>query len=156
MIMDLHEEKELERFIHEQLRKLPEREAPADLVESVLNSIAAQKNRPWWRQPFTDWPRGNQALLFAALGAIFGGVFYLAWTPAEQLTAGSLLQAAQPFAWITGILEALASSAVLAVKYMPWPWLAGLAGVFALLYLACVGTGVALYRVTARPAHDRI
>ena len=73
----------LEKFIDQQLKKLPEREAPDNLVANVLAALAARENRPWWKQPFTSWPRNSQAFLFAALSMVFAGVVYLAWRPAE-------------------------------------------------------------------------
>jgi hypothetical protein len=151
LIMDAPENKELERFIHEQLRKLPEHEAPANLLENVMKVIAARRALPWWKQPFTEWPRQNQALLFAALAMMLGGAFYLAWTPAEQLSAAALAEKARPFAWLR-IAETVFGSFLLALRNLPWSWLAVIAAVFMMMYTACVGAGLALYRITAHRA----
>jgi hypothetical protein len=153
--MESPEQKELERFIHEQLRKLPEHEAPVNLVENVLQTILAREHLPWWKQPFTSWPRRNQTLLFAALAMVFGGAVYLAWAPAGQLTAESLLARARPFGWVTGVAETVFGSAALALRNMPWSWLAGIAAVFTMMYAACVGAGLALYRVTSPRSTSR-
>jgi hypothetical protein len=147
--MESPEQNELERFIHEQLRKLPEHEAPVNLVENVMKAIAAHESLPWWKQPFTSWPRNNQALLFAALALAFCGAVYAAWSPAEQLTAGSLVERARPFAWITGVAQTVFGSFMLAMRNLPWQWMAAIAAVFMIMYAACVGAGLALYRITA-------
>src|SRR5688572_6306754 len=81
--MELPEQKELEQFIHQQLKKLPEREAPAELVSNVFAAIAARENAPWWKQPFTSWPRNTQALLYTAVSLVFIVSVYYAWRPAE-------------------------------------------------------------------------
>ena len=147
--MESQEQKELERFIHEQLRKLPAHEAPVNLVENVMRTIAARKNAPWWKQPFTSWPRQNQAFLFVILALVSGGAVYAAWAPAEQLTVASLVEKARPFGWITGVAETVASSFILALRNLPWTWLAAIGAVFMIMYAACVGAGLALYRITA-------
>lgn len=147
--MESPEHNDLERFIDEQLRRLPQREAPAGLVRNVMKTIAARENMPWWKQPFTAWSRRKQMLLFVALAAAFGGALYLAWSPAEQLTAGSLIDKARPFAWISGVLETFFGSLWMALRSMPWTWLAAIGAVFMLMYSACLAAGVALYRVAS-------
>ena len=65
--METPEQTELEKFIDQQLKKLPEREAPDALIANVFATIAARENSPWYKQPFTSWPRNTQALLFVSL-----------------------------------------------------------------------------------------
>lgn len=151
--MDSPEHQELERFIDEQLRKLPEREAPAELIANVMQSIAQREQRPWWKQPFTSWSRGQQALLIGGLATLAVAATYFAWAPAEQLTVNALADRVRPFGWIAEVAETVLGSAVLAVRSLPIAWLAAIAGVFVAMYAACVGAGVALYRVTAVNSH---
>lgn len=148
--METPEQKELERFIDQQLKKLPEREAPDDLVANVFTAIAARKNAPWWKQPFTSWPRSSQALLFTALALVFSGAVYLAWRPASALSADSIAERASSFAWIGRLLETLASCAVSILRSLSWQWFVAIAVVVVAMYAACVATGFALYRITAR------
>lgn len=150
--MDSPEQKELERFIDEQLKKLPDREAPAELIAKVLQSIEAREKAPWWKQPFTSWSQGRQALLIGSLATLAAGATYLAWVPAEQLTLNALAEQIRPFGWIADVAKTIATSVVLAARSIPTLWLAGIAGVFVAMYAACVGAGVALYRVTAASA----
>lgn len=148
--MDTHEQQELEKFIDQQLKKLPEREAPENLVANVLAAISERESRPWWKQPFTSWPRNSQALLFAALSFGFAAVVYLAWRPAEALSAGSLGERVSSFAWLGRALETLASVGLVFVRTLPWQLLVAFAVVCIAMYAACVATGFALYRVAGR------
>jgi hypothetical protein len=148
--METPEQKELEQFIHQQLRRLPEREAPENLMGNVFAALAARQNAPWWKQPFTSWPRTTQGLLYATLSLAFVAVVYFAWRPAEALNGSSLLERASSFAWLGRVLDTLASSALMVFRTVPWQWFVALAVVLLAMYAACVATGFALYRITAR------
>ena len=148
--METPEQKELEKFIHQQLRKLPEREAPEDIVSNVLAAISERENLPWWKQPFTSWPRNTQVILYTLLSAAFVAIVYFAWRPVEVLGAQSLTERVSSFAWLGRTLDTLAGSALLVIRGLPWQFLVAIAVVFTLVYLACVATGFALYRLTAR------
>ena len=156
--METPENNELEKFIHQQLVKLPEREAPADLAASVMMAIAARRALPWWKQPFTAWPRSRQVMLFAALAAGFAGALWLAWQPAESLRAGvpgAIAERASAWAWIVRAVETLGNAAILIVRSLPWHWFVAIGVVLVMLYAACVATGVALWRIVAHPTPRR-
>jgi hypothetical protein len=148
--METPEQKELEKFIDQQLKKLPQHEAPKDLVSNVFAAIAARQNAPWWKQPFTSWPRNTQALLYTVLAMVFSGVVYLAWSPAASLNAESIVERASSFAWIGRMLETLGSCALAIIRTLPWQWFVALAVVLMAMYAACVASGFAIYRITAR------
>jgi hypothetical protein len=148
--MDTHEQQELEKFIDQQLKKLPEREAPENLVANVLAAITARQDLPWWKQPFTSWPRNTQAILFAFLSLVFAGVVYLAWRPAEALSSGALTERVSSFASIGRALETMANCALVVLRLLPWQWLVAFAVVCLAMYAACLATGFALYRVAGR------
>ena len=148
--MDTQEQRELEKFIDQQLKKLPEREAPETLVANVLAAITARESRPWWKQPFTSWPRNTRALLFAALSFGFAVIVYLAWRPAEALNTGAIGERVSSFAWIGRALETIANCALVVLRILPWQWLVAFAVVCLVMYAACVATGFALYRITGR------
>lgn len=148
--METPDQHDLEQFIHQQLRKLPEREAPEDLVANVVAALAARHNAPWWKQPFTTWPRNSQSILFGALSLAFAAIVYFAWRPAEALGGNSIVERATSFAWIGRVLDTLASSAVALVRTLPWQWFVAVAVVLIAMYATCVATGLALYRITAR------
>lgn len=148
--MDSTEQKELENFIHQQLRKLPEREAPEKLMTNVLAAIAAREKQPWWRQPFTSWPRNTQVLLYGVLSIAFIAVVYFARKPAEALDVGVITERASSFAWLGRLFDTLVSSGILVLRSLSWQWFVAVAVVITVMYLACVATGFALYRITAR------
>lgn len=150
--METPEHTELEKFIDQQLKKLPEREAPEDLVANVFATLAARQNAPWWKQPFTNWPRNTQALLYAALSLVFAAAVYFAWRPATALTGEAITERASSFAWLGRMVETLASVAITVATSIPWQWVMAFAVVLFAMYAACVATGFALYRITARPA----
>ena len=148
--METPDQKELEQFIHQQLMKLPEREAPGDLVSNVFAALAARKTVPWWKQPVTCWPRKTQTLLFGILSLAFLAIVYLAWRPAEVLGANAIAERASDVAWLGRVLDTLASGALTVFNTLPWQWFVALAVVLLAMYAACVATGFALYRITAR------
>jgi hypothetical protein len=153
--MEMPEHKDLERFIHEQLQKLPQREAPEDLVQNVLASIRARQNLPWWKQPFTEWPRGIQNIFFALLAAAFSAAAYFAAKPAEVVTENMLTEKAGLLSWAGRTLGTIVDAAVLALQSIPLQWMAVIAAVFFLMYAACVCAGLALYRITSKTASYR-
>lgn len=150
--METPEQKELEKFIHQQLKKLPEHEAPDTLVTNVFAALAARENLPWWKQPFTAWPKNTQGILFAVLTVIFVSVVYIAWRPAASLSLSALPEKVSSFTWIARVVESLGATALSVVRGLSWQWFVAMGVVFVMLYAACVATGFALYRVTARTA----
>lgn len=46
----------LEKPVHQLLRNLPDRPAPATLEARVMSAIAARESLVWWKRPFTQWP----------------------------------------------------------------------------------------------------
>jgi hypothetical protein len=148
--MELPEQKELEQFIHQQLKKLPEREAPEEMMSNVFAAITARENAPWWKQPFTSWPRNSQALLYTALSLLFVTAVYYAWRPAEAINVNAISERASSFAWIGRLAETLTSTAVGILRMLPWQWFVAVAVVLVSMYAACLATGFALYRITAR------
>jgi hypothetical protein len=148
--METPEQNELEKFIDQQLKKLPEREAPDDLVANVFAAIAARQNAPWWKQPFTSWPRNTQSLLFAALALMFAGAVYLVSRPAEALASGALTERASSFAWFGRMMETLGATAFGMFRSLPWQGFVAIAVVLLAMYAACVASGFALYRLTTR------
>ena len=139
---------DLEGFIHEQLRKLPERGAPADLAGDVLRAIAAREASPWWRQPFTEWPGAVRNALYFALAVLVSAVLWLVWKPAEHLTLFALLERAQSLPWLAALGDALFKPVAILRQNMGWMSLAIGAFIFGMMYTSCVVSGLALWRVT--------
>jgi len=155
MSMDRREEQELEMFIHEQLRKLPEQPAPKHLALNVMAAVQARQNLVWWKQPFTHWPRAAQRLLLVFLGSLFAGILSLFWHPAQQLTTNAMLDRAHSLHWVADTYQAFEASFVLLLRNMSWPWLAAIAAIFALMYFASLAGVFALYRVASHSPKAR-
>ncbi len=147
--MNSNEQQKLEDFIHAQLRKLPEHEAPASLVANVLAAVAEQKELPWYKQSWSEWPRLSQSVFLGFLIA-FAGVIVQALAPlTESISMGTLAKRASVLTWLWEVCGSLFGALLLALGDLSWEWLAGLAAVAFSMYLACVGGGMALYRITA-------
>lgn len=61
---------ELERRVHDELRRLPAPFAPETLIPRVLAAVDAWARRPWYARAWFTWPVGWQAasIVLVALG----------------------------------------------------------------------------------------
>jgi hypothetical protein len=138
---------ELEKFIHQTLRALPDRRAPRSLEARVLAAIAARQALPWWRQSFAHWP-------LAARGAflVFTAVLAAALVAMCLRFAGG----AQPAALLAEPLEQLARVRAVAggigdffatvLRSIPSVWLYGAIAFVGVMYATLFGLGAAAYR----------
>jgi hypothetical protein len=63
---------DLERRIHEELRRLPDPLAPGTLLPRILAAVDTWANRPWYARAWFTWPLGWQVAsiaVFCAIGA---------------------------------------------------------------------------------------
>ncbi len=80
-----------ERRLHDELRRLPDHEAPASLAPNVMAMIRsreAARAREWYRRPYAHWPLAAQWVFGGGLVALFA---VLAWglpTIAAQFADG--------------------------------------------------------------------
>jgi len=63
-------EKDLERWAHEELRRLPDCPAPAEVMEGVLRQLKLRQSRPWWQRSLWQWPASVQRMSLTLLGAL--------------------------------------------------------------------------------------
>ena len=56
---------ELERRVHEELRRLPSPLAPGTLLPRVMAAVDAWANRPWYARAWFTWPLAWQAVSVA-------------------------------------------------------------------------------------------
>ncbi len=154
--MEPPENNDLEKFIHAQLQKLPEREAPEALVTNVLAAIARRKKLPWWKQSFTFWPRHIQNLFFVVLASLFLAAIYLSGRAADNVTVPDVSAQLSSYAWIGRTVRTIGETLVVTVTNLPLQYLVAFAIVFIVLYGACVAAGFALFKVTssARSSFD--
>lgn len=152
--MDLPDQ-ELERFIDTQLKRLPDREAPENLVESVLARIEMLENRPWWQQPFTEWPRFFQSILILSLTALCWALITALATPLQHLSWTSLYEKALAYSWVLDRARTYGESMYGTLRGVPMMWFLLAGGILASMYFACIAGGMALYRLTVPPGTRR-
>jgi hypothetical protein len=142
--------KNLEQWIHQRLRGLPELSAPGELIRAnVLRKITSQQTMPWWKSPWLEWPRGMQIVSFVLLAGALGtaGYFYddlLAGGHQLTLRAAGVLHFLKPLWTVTQSLLGAIQLLVGSIK----PYFLIIAGfAVAALYLSAVGVGTLCYRV---------
>lgn len=137
---------QLERLVHEALRALPPRRAPATLAPRVLAAIAARQRVPWYRRAWPDWPRACQAAFFAFAAAVVGALYAGAWRLGQVEVATP--EWLRPFVAVAEGLD-LALKALWAAGEGHLSWILwGAVAVVATAGLMTVGLGAALVRLT--------
>ena len=66
---------DLENFIHQTLRSLPDRPAPRSLESRVLAAIEARAALPWWKQSFAQWPVAARFVWLYGIIAVVAGSY---------------------------------------------------------------------------------
>jgi hypothetical protein len=115
---------DLERRVHDELRRLPAPLAPGTLLPRVLAAVDAWARRPWYARAWFTWPIGLRVASVAALVAAAYGMWNLPPLPEPVLattSAGSVI-------WRT-LIE---------------PLLGYVVGLVVLMCLACALFGAAL------------
>jgi hypothetical protein len=141
----------LERLIHENLRALPDRPAPAALESRVLLALSRRAALPWWRQSYAAWPMGVRYAFILLLAAAAAGILVFS---RSQLTAQALSDLALRFPWIEflhSIAASLRETAGAVFDSIPAAWLYGAAALLLATYGVLFGLGAALYRAFFRP-----
>ncbi len=115
---------ELERRVHDQLRRLPDPIAPATLLPRVLAAIDAWANRPWYARAWFTWPIGWQVVSVVFLLAAVYATWAAPPLPASIVATGN----AGTVIWRT-LFE---------------PLMGYLVGLVVLMGLACAAFGAAL------------
>lgn len=155
--MDHDKQLKLEVAIDRELKALPPRKAPAELIPSVLAALRADALRPWWRKSWPLWPRRIQILsltfgLLCVLTAAGGaGWAWLAWVakPLAEWGASARQLAGALFSFVDVVVGA---AAVLARSAGAEIWIGlGLAAMGA--WWVCAGAGCWCYRM-ARARHS--
>jgi hypothetical protein len=77
---------DLERRVHDELRRLPAPRAPQTLLPRVLAAVEAWATRPWYARAWFTWPLGWQIASVAALALAVYGTWNLPPLPASVVT----------------------------------------------------------------------
>lgn len=141
---------ELEKFIHQTLRALPERRAPRSLEDRVLAAIAARASLPWWKQSYAQWPLAARCAFLIGSGAIVHVALMAAvWVMSGAEGARIATSVAAEFAWVARVnaaIEGISHLFSLIVRSIPPVWLYGSLAVFAAVYALLFGLGATAYR----------
>jgi hypothetical protein len=76
---------DLERRVHDGLRRLPSPVAPGTLLPRVLAAVDAWANRPWYTRAWFTWPIGLRLASAAALAFAVYGTWMLPPLPASVI-----------------------------------------------------------------------
>jgi len=140
-----------EARLDRELKRLPDRPAPATLMPRVLAAIQARARLPWYRQDWSTWPRFAQGFSLAVLSLLLGALTY-ACLHFPELGAPDAFRAQldtwlAPLVALWTVAQALGGVAVaLCSKAGGWVCL-GLGIVCLAAYLSAVGAGTMLYRL---------
>lgn len=150
--------RDLERLIHEELRRLPLLRAPHTLLPRVLAAVEEWARRPWYRRAWFTWPQAGQIASLTALVAIVVGA--MAFVPSAQRVAEHAVEtfAGGLIASAAGVLtraEIAASTARTVWAALVQPVALYALPFVSLMMLACVAFGAALNRVLFERALPR-
>jgi hypothetical protein len=149
--MNERDEKQLEQLVHRELRNLPELAAPETLVHRVMLAVHAKERQPWWQRPWLTWPGLAQQVSFAFFVATVAALVYFGAGAWQAAGIGNPL--VKVWEWIGSLsplwdsLQALVNAANLVLKKGGQQYLFIGLGIAATMYLLCVATGTACYRL---------
>lgn len=154
--MDNNREEQLEEMIQQEIRNLPEVQAPATLVHRVMLAVHKQAKQQWWKYAWVKWPLGMQVISLAVLLASAGLVSYFlgaAWDGVSVTSVSSKL--VESFAWLKPIWEIVAAMigvVTVMLRVTGQQFLLIGAAVVALAYVTCVGLGTVCVRMALNRA----
>jgi hypothetical protein len=145
---------ELEQFIHQQLRGLPDRRAPNSLESRVRFAIGQRAAIPWYHKSWSYWPAAIRTAFLVLATGIAGAVvaaFYFGFTGVEA--SAVVAQVGERLSFFTRIYHVASWIAVLGTEVfgrIPPLWLYGGFAMIAVLYATFFGLGAAAYRTLYR------
>lgn len=148
--MTPHDQQRLEHLVHNALRDLPPRKAPATLESRINAEIARRAALPWWRRSFVHWPVSARIGFLVVCAAIVRALFVVSGWIHEGFTAAQTRAEFEPevgLARLCGRLLATTGDVFATlVANVPPLWLYGGAAILAALYLTLFGLGAAAYK----------
>ena len=149
--MNEREEKELERLIGRELKNLADLRAPETLLHRVMLNVHARERLAWWRRPWLNWPRPARLVsVTLSVGAIAALTYFgsMAWqaagigNPLDRIWQW-VISLAPAWNWLASLVNAL----VLVLQHGGQRYLLIGLSLAATMYLLCIATGTACYRL---------
>jgi len=146
----------LEKPIHQLLRNLPDRTAPATLEARVMATIAAHQSLAWWKRPFMQWPAFWRGL-FLVISVLIAAAGVVGFLMLHRESSGHLLAAIHFTPWLETVTlgrafvtigHALHVVGDALPTLVPRTWVLAGAALYAAVLLMILGS----YRMLARSA----
>ena len=142
---------DLEKFIHQTLRALPDRPAPRSLESRVLAAIDARAALPWWRQSFGQWPIAARCVfILLSAGLVKLALMATVWAVGGFHESALVNQASAHFGWaeaIIGGFKGVGESFTLVLRNIPSMWIYGILACIAAVYATLFSVGATAYRL---------
>jgi hypothetical protein len=147
-------EKELEQFIHRQLRDLPPRRAPRSLESRVLAAIEDRAAIAWYHKSWSYWPAAIRAAFMAigsaACASAIAAFYLLSQGVDVRNLAGEFASRFEVLATIYNVGSWLFGFVAATLNSIPSLWLYGGLAFVAVMYATFFGLGAAAYRTLYR------
>ena len=137
--------------IDQELKSLPELQAPSTLIPRVSAAIEQRRSAPWYRQPWHAWPVLMRAAALVILAVFFASLCFGAWRLPD--TENYLAATRHAAGWLSGLtslwnaLNALIGTLAQAVQQLGRGFLLGCLAAVALAWAMCLGLGTVCVRL---------
>ncbi|MBI2496545.1 MAG: hypothetical protein HYV75_00960 [Opitutae bacterium] len=146
--------KELEKFIHRNLRSLPPRRAPRSLESRVLAALEQQAAVAWYHKSWSYWPAAVRAAFLVIATGVTGAVLTAFYQMSAGVETSTLVaQAGAKLNFFARLYHAAVWTVDFAANVfgsIPPLWLYGGLALIAALYATLFGLGAAAYRTLYR------
>jgi len=149
--MNSQSEERWKAEIDQQLKRLPELQAPSTLIPRVSAAIRQRRSAPWYRQPWQAWPVLLRSAALVILATFFASLCLGAWRLPD--TESYLAASRHAAGWFDGLttlwnaLNALIATLAQAVQQLGRGMLIGCLAAVALAWALCLGLGTACLRL---------
>ena len=135
----------LERVIHEELRKLPSLRAPEGLSARVLATVRTHQALPWWHKSIWQWPQATRTAFLVVLAIVVAVITGSTWWAGDVAAKGvnAFTQTAQ------GLMP-LGNAFLALWRAIPSSLLLFALAFSGMLYLFCLGAGTMFVRFAVR------
>ncbi len=157
--MNHDDELKWESWLRQELKQLPDLQAPETLFHRVMLEVHTRARQPWWRRSWHGWPPALQsAVLVLLLGLATGFSYFLGKALQElpyEVLHGLVYEWLGPFAQLSDLCVTLWNALLLVMKSGGQQIM--LYGSLFILALcgACIGLGTAIAKgVMNRPVEE--